>query len=205
MASGVPATTPVPRLDPERCVLFVCDIQEKFAPVVLGFDNCVFVASQMLRAGTLLGFPKVVTEQVPGKLGKTVSSLQPFLGEDDCAVFPKTTFSMCAPDLMAGLETRSPKRKQAMIVGLEAHVCVAQTAFDLVERGWEVFILVDGVSSQRTEDRAAALGRLRDAGAVLTTSEAALFEMVRDAEHEMFKDVSKLVRETRPSARLPPA
>ena len=196
---------PRPRLDPARATLFVCDVQEKFAPVIHGFDNCVYVASAMLRASELLEFQALVTEQVPDKLGKTVDALQPLLAErKDVLVVGKTKFSMCTEGAAAFLESRETLAPpQALLVGLEAHVCVAQTAFDLLDRGWEVFVLVDGVSSIRVGDRAAALRRMEQSGCTLTTSEAALFEMIGDATHLKFRDVSKLVREPRPETPLP--
>ena len=160
----------------------------------------------MLRASELLEFRALVTEQVPDKLGKTVDALQPLLAErKDVLVVGKTKFSMCTEGSAAFLEAKSENlaSSQALLVGLEAHVCVAQTAFDLLDRGWEVFVLVDGVSSIRVGDRAAALRRMERAGCVLTTSEAALFEMIGDATHAKFRDISKLVREPRPETPLP--
>ena len=206
MAAGSSPEKTAPRLDPARATLCVCDVQEKFAPVIHGFDNCVYVASAMLRASELLEFRALVTEQVPDKLGKTVDALQPLLAErKDVLVVGKTKFSMCAEGSAAFLEAKSENlaSSQALLVGLEAHVCVAQTAFDLLDRGWEVFVLVDGVSSIRVGDRAAALRRMERAGCVLTTSEAALFEMIGDATHAKFRDISKLVREPRPETPLP--
>ena len=206
MAAGASPDNTAPRLDPKRATLFVCDVQEKFAPVIHGFDNCVHVASAMLRAGTLLDFPALVTEQVPDKLGKTVEALQPLLvGRTDVFVVGKTKFSMCTEGGAVFFDAASTDgRDQAVLVGLEAHVCVAQTAFDLIERGWEVFVCVDGVSSVRLGDRAAALRRMERAGCVLTTFEALLFEAIGDATHAKFRDVSKLVREPRPTISLPP-
>jgi len=214
MAAGSSPENTAPRLDPARATLFVCDVQEKFAPVIHGFDNCVYVASAMLRASELLEFQALVTEQVPDKLGKTVDALQPLLAErKDVLVVGKTKFSMCTEGAAAFLYTREKAAflesretlapPQALLVGLEAHVCVAQTAFDLLDRGWEVFVLVDGVSSIRVGDRAAALRRMEQSGCALTTSEAALFEMIGDATHLKFRDVSKLVREPRPETPLP--
>tara|TARA_B110000977_G_scaffold201174_1_gene294541 strand:+ start:3293 stop:4021 length:729 start_codon:yes stop_codon:yes gene_type:complete len=202
------ASTTSARLEAERCVLFVCDVQEKFAPVIHGFDNVVYVASAMLRASALLNYECIITEQVPDKLGKTVAELQPHIEHigGGCRVFSKTKFSMVLPEneeLFTGIEGIHKKPPQAMLVGLESHVCVQQTALDLLERGWEVFVLVDGVSSQRVGDCSVALRRMENAGCVLSTSESALFEMTQDATHPKFRDISKLVREPRPQNPLP--
>jgi hypothetical protein len=127
MAAGSSPENTAPRLDPARATLFVCDVQEKFAPVIHGFDNCVYVASAMLRASELLEFQALVTEQVPDKLGKTVDALQPLLAErKDVLVVGKTKFSMCTEGAAAFLESRETLAPpQALLVGLEAHVCVA--------------------------------------------------------------------------------
>ena len=95
MAAGASPDNTAPRLDPKRATLFVCDVQEKFAPVIHGFDNCVHVASAMLRAGTLLDFPALVTEQ-RRTAREDRGALQPLLaGRTDVFVVAKTKFSMC--------------------------------------------------------------------------------------------------------------
>ena len=188
------------RLDPGRTAVFVCDVQERFRPVIHGFDHCVHVSSVMMRAGKILGMPAVVTEQNPERLGATVDELQPHLDPNEPAV-AKKLFSMVTPEVETRLNGMN--RDQAVLMGLESHVCVFQTAMDLMARGWEVHVLVDGVSSQRVGDRAAAMRRLEASGAMLSTSEMALFDLLKTAEADNFKAVSALVREKRPEPPLP--
>ena len=188
------------RLDPSRTAVFVCDVQERFRPVIHGFDHCVHVSSVMMRAGKILGMPAVVTEQYPERLGATVDELQPLLDPNEPAV-AKKLFSMVTPEV--DVRINEMNRDQAVLMGLESHVCVFQTAMDLMARGWEVHVLVDGVSSQRVGDRAAAMRRLEASGAMLSTSEMALFDLLKTAEAENFKAVSALVREKRPEPPLP--
>ena len=193
-----------PRLAREKAIFLVCDVQERFRPVIHGFEHCVHVSSQMMRAAKILDVPVLVTEQYPEKLGATVDELQPnFAGEG--VVRPaaaKKKFAMTVPEVDAAL-AETPERTQAVIMGLEAHVCVLQTALDLIARGYEVFVLVDGTSSQRTTDRAVAFRRLESAGAILASSEMALFEMLGSADAPNFRDISALVREARPEPPLP--
>ena len=188
------------RLDPARTAVFVCDVQERFRTVIHGFDHCVHVSSMMLRAGKILGMPAVVTEQYPERLGATVDELAPNL-DPRAPPVAKKLFSMITPEVDERLGGMN--RDQAVLMGLESHVCVFQTAMDLMARGWEVHVLVDGVSSQRPTDRAAALRRLEAEGLRLSTSEMALFDLLKTAEAENFKAVSAIVREKRPEPPLP--
>merc|ERR1719463_489614 len=86
-------------------------------------------------------------------------------------------------------------RKTVLLVGVEAHVCVQQTALDLLEKGYNVVLIVDGITSRKEVDRTAALQRLQAAGCVLSTSEAVMFEMIRTKDHESFKVISSLAKE----------
>lgn len=102
---------------------------------------------------------------------------------------------MITPELNAKLPS-DPTAMDAIIVGIETHICVTQTTLQLLGRGYRVYIVVDGVSSVNPGERKIALERLRDAGAIITSSESLLFEILGDANHESFRAVSGLVKET---------
>jgi len=104
---------------------------------------------------------------------------------------------MITPELAKLLPVKAQDPLDVILVGIETHICVTQTTLDLLERGHRVYVIVDGVSSINAEERGIALARLRDAGAVVTSSESVLFEILGDAGHEAFKAVSGLVKETR--------
>lgn len=154
----------------------------------------------MLRAANNLQIPVYITTQSRAKLGNTVSELQPHLqGAHIRADIDKTLFSMITPEIES-LLPRAGQGQQgldAIIVGIETHICVTQTTLDLLARGHRVYVLADGVSSINPEERGIALARLRDAGAVVTSSESVLFEILGDAVHEQFRAVSGLVKETK--------
>lgn len=136
----------------------------------------------MLRAANTLQMPVYITTQKRDKLGNTAPELQPHLtGPHIRADIDKSRFSMVTPELEALL----PKSGglDVIIVGIETHICVTQTTLDLLERGHRVYVLVDGVSSINPGERGIALARLRDAGAIVTSSESVLFEILEDAEH----------------------
>lgn len=169
-----------------RSVLLVCDIQERFRPLIYNFSSLVVSSRTLLEGCALLGVPAVCTEQNPAKLGSTVAELAPLLSR---AALPKTRFSMCSDEVLALFP---PGTEHALICGIEAHVCVAQTCHDLLARGIHVHVVVDAVSSQAPGDRAVALAGLQAAGAALTTTEAALFALLGDAQHAAFKGVQKV-------------
>ncbi len=168
-------------------ILLVCDVQERFRPLIHRFPAVVRSARALLRGAAALGVPVIATEQNPSRLGATVDELAADLRGARARVHAKLRFSMLAEGVELGASTA-----HAFLCGIEAHVCVAQTASDLLARGIAVSIVVDGVSSQRRGDRAVALQSLAAAGARLTTTEAALFWLLEDASHARFKDVQRV-------------
>lgn len=190
------AVSRIGRLSPSTAALLVCDVQERFRLVISGFPAVVDTTSRMVRAAKALELPIVVTEQYPKALGSTVDEVKSVLPEG-APVVAKTRFSMCVDEVDAELK-RLGHVKQVLIVGIETHVCVLQTTLDLLERGYEVHIVVDGVSSQRFTDRSVALTRLAQSGAFLATSEMALFQMMVQTSHPAFKAVSAMAKEARP-------
>jgi nicotinamidase-related amidase len=180
------------KLHPDTTCLLVCDVQEKFRGVIWKFDSVIKAAKLMVEGCRTLDVPQVATEQYPKALGQTISELSTY----DFPRIAKMDFSMCTPQVKSLLASLGPgKSENVLIVGLETHVCVLQTALDLLEMGKTVHIVVDGVSSQRPTDRDVALRRLERAGAVLTTCESALFQLMVSASHPKFKIISNLVKE----------
>ncbi|KAJ9488216.1 hypothetical protein VN97_g5079 [Penicillium thymicola] len=182
--------------------LFICDIQDKFRTGIYEFPKLVSTTEKMLRAASTLQIPVYITTQSRAKLGNTVPELQQHLnGAHIQADVDKTLFSMITPEIEKLLPAPGSTPLDVIIVGIETHICVTQTTLDLLERGHRVYILVDGVSSINPEERGIALARLRDAGAVVTSSESVLFEILGDASHEAFRVVSGLVKETKESTK----
>ena len=153
------------------------------------------MSCEQIKGSTALEIPVIVTEQYPKALGTTCAELVEVL-PPSARLFPKTYFSMCIPEVEEALQAM-PHVKQIMLLGIETHVCVLQTTLDLLEQGYEVHLLVDGLSSQRPHDRAVGLQRMTQAGAFLSTSEMALFQLMRDAKHKDFKAISGLVKDSR--------
>jgi len=185
------------KLHRERTQILVVDIQEKLAPAVLDHDALIHRVNRLLILARSLGIPITVSEQYPRGLGPTVSPIRETVGNSG-AFLDKIHFS-CFEDegLRARFETlRGEGRDQILLVGMEAHVCVAQTALDLAAAGFRTFISGDAVSSRIRSSRDAALARLRDAGCIIVDTEMAMFEWVRLAGTPEFKEMQALIKES---------
>jgi nicotinamidase-related amidase len=175
----------------EKCVVIVVDIQEKFRSAIEGFDEIADNAAKLLKGCTLLGIPTLVTEQYPQGLGPTVTPIRNQLGEEK--PMEKTAFSCMGAD---GFLERMQHlgADTAIVCGIETHVCVNQTVHALLERGLRVHVVVDAVGSRKSVDHATALRKMELAGAVPSTLEMCLFELLGDARHEWFREIQRLVK-----------
>ena len=148
---------PLARLTPDKCVFLICDVQERFRTAIHGFANVVVGSQRMLRASKELSIPTIVTEQYPKGLLKTVEELDVAGANNHAEVFEKTCFTMVCPGVSERLAAID--FTDAVIVGIEAHVCVQQTTLDLIAMGRNVHLCVDAVSSSTPVDRACGLHR----------------------------------------------
>lgn len=179
-------------LQQQNAALIVVDIQEGFRPIIADFDKIAERAATMVRGCKVLGIPVFVTEQYPKGLGNTAAEIKN-LFDDSSDIFEKTAFSSCGAEaLVAGLTDRSVK--QVMICGLETHICVNQTAHDLLDRGFQVHVLCDCVTSRFEYNRLAGLAKMQRSGVVESLIEMALFELMRDSKHENFKEIQALIK-----------
>ncbi|KAK9841914.1 hypothetical protein WJX84_006114 [Apatococcus fuscideae] len=135
-------------------------------------------SQRLVKAFQVLNIPVLVTEQYPKALGHTVEEIKSLLPDQSC-IFEKTKFSMLVQGLDAKLKA---DRKQVVLVGIEAHVCVTQTALELMEDGYEVHVVTDAVSSSRLGDRATAIQRMMQSGAFAVTSEMVMFQLCESAK-----------------------
>lgn len=146
----------------------------------------------LLRAARALGVPVLASEQYPEGLGALEPDIVRLLPEG-ARRYTKTTFSLAGvPEFMADLAASG--KRQVVLCGMEAHICVLQTALDLVRAGYQVFLVSDGVCSRQRESYEIALARLRDGGSVITDAEAVLFEWLGDSRHPQFKSLQSLMR-----------
>jgi len=181
------------KLEAEKAVLVVIDIQERLVPampqgVYLRMRETV---SLLLNAAELLGIPVVTTEQYPKGIGHTVPELA---GQCQGTIVEKVRFGCCGePNFLQAMKATG--RTQAIITGMETHVCVYQTVLGLLEDGYNVHLVRDALTSRNKTDYLAGVDNAEQAGAVVTTAEMALFQMLQKSTHEQFRAVSKLVKE----------
>jgi nicotinamidase-related amidase len=178
-------------LSSNNAVLVIVDVQGKLATLMKDKDTLFENLVRMTRGAKALDIPILWNEQVPEKLGETIAELKEIL--TDNAPLPKSSFSCCGnPVFMDKLKATG--RRQVLLVGIETHICVYQTARDLIESGFEVHLVVDAVSSRFKVNRRIGIERMKNTGAILTTVEMSLFEMLGKAEGEQFKQIAKIVK-----------
>ena len=205
---------------PLRPVFLLCDVQERFRPLILHFPAVLHGAATLLKVAAVLGRPAVATEQYPKALGPTCAELVPLLTAPRVGgvALPKMSFGMMTPEVDAHLAARCGSGGSeaaagagsgagaaagpvvgvegydcAVLFGIEAHVCIQQTALELLRRGKQVLIAADATSSQRAGDRSQALRTLLAAGASVSTVESIVMTLIQTADHPNFKELSKLL------------
>jgi len=202
----------VGKLTPATTAFFLCDIQERFRPLMHNSQTIISTAQYLTSIANTLDIPIVVTQQYSKVFGPTVKDcfVDGQEGLDALVqkgrVFDKKKFSMLTEEVMKllhDLETDSSADaggssdgiESVVLFGIESHVCVQQTCLDLIEMGKNVHVIVDGVSSQQPLDRDISLQRMANAGAFLTTSQSLAFMLLGSADHPNFKAISKLTVE----------
>lgn len=179
-------------LSPGEAAFVVIDMQECFRAFIPDFAQTASNIAIFLRAAKLLDVPVIITEQYPKGLGRSAEEILLALDADH-APLEKTTFSSCgAPAFVSSLKELNIK--QVIVAGIEAHICVNQTAHDLLDNGFQVHLLTDCISARFETNKRVALDKMMQSGAVPSSVEMALFELMRDSKHEHFKAIQQLVK-----------
>ena len=179
------------RIDKDSCVLVVVDVQGKLAELMTNRDILFERLVRLIRGSSLLGVPLIWTEQVPEKLGPTTEVVRREIeGEKPIS---KSAFSCMGEPIFAD-RLESLNRRTVVLCGIEAHVCVYQTALDLVEAGYRVEVVSDAVSSRRESDLRLGLRRMKQAGVGITGVEMLLFELQRLAQGDDFRRLIQIVK-----------
>ena len=176
------------RLDRERTTLLVIDVQEAFRKALPQLPDVIRGSAVLVQAARTLGIPIIVTEQYPKGLGPTVPELASYL-PPDLTPLEKVCFAASEAE---GFDLGG--RDQVLVAGIETHVCVNQTVLDLLDRGVEAHVVRDAVGSRTKENWELGLHKMERAGAVVTSVETALFELLRGSDTAEFKEVQALVK-----------
>ena len=176
------------KLNKEDCLLLVIDIQERLIPVIHQYEEVIRNANILLKGMEILGVPVIITEQYPKGLGNTCKEI--LLGED-AKVMEKITFSCLANDY---IKESVQSKKQIIICGVEAHICVLKTALDLLDEGYQVHLITDAVSSRKKENKQVAIERMKQSGVFISSTEMILFQLLDKAGTDEFKLISKLIK-----------
>ncbi|XP_014213471.1 isochorismatase domain-containing protein 2-like [Copidosoma floridanum] len=186
-----------------KTALLICDLQDKFAKVIYEFDKIVTNSSKLIQACRILSVPMIATEHNPQALGPTVPQLD-ITGAK--GPFSKLQFSMFTPEVSQELSSlcNSGPPENVVLIGIECHICVENTAIDLIQNGYQVHTVADCCSSRTQEDRLLALERMKQIGCHIATSENVIYKLLKDARHKDFKKILSLVRTPSLSTGLVP-
>ena len=175
----------------DNSVLLIIDVQEKLFRNIHQKEQLMDNLQRLIKGIKVLEIPVLVTEQYPQGLGSTIPEIAQLL--PDCRPLPKVCFSCCG-DVAFLQAFKKLNRKQVLIAGIESHVCVYQTAADLIAAGYEVYAVSDTISSRTEQNRDIGLKMMTQLGAKITSTEAALFELLKVAKGDKFKAISEIVK-----------
>jgi nicotinamidase-related amidase len=179
-------------LNREKAAFLIVDMQEAFRQSIPDFAALAARIASFARGAQTLGVPVLVTEQYPKGLRRTAEEILSALSPE-VETFEKTAFSSCgAASFVEKLNAGGAR--QIIVAGIEAHICVNQTAHDLLDKNFEVHLLTDCIASRAAHNKEIALAKMQQSGAVLSSVEMALFELMRDARHEQFKAIQQLIK-----------
>ena len=183
------------RLLPSSTVLLVVDVQDKLAPAMPASRLATLAANAdlLLQAAAKLGVRVIASEQYPKGLGTTLAPIAARLAALNATPLPKLTFDACS-DLAIARALAGSGAKSVLVMGMETHVCVFQTARELVKRGYATHVVADAVASRTEENRQLGLGLCERAGAAITGTETVIFDLLERAGTEEFKALSQLMR-----------
>ncbi len=177
-------------LHTDSAALVIIDVQGKLAHTMHDKEALFSGLQTMVKAAKLLCLPILWAEQLPQKLGPTILELSQLLSDE--TPLPKSCFS-CAGNAEFNEALARSGRKQLLVVGIEAHICVTQSTLEFLARGYEVHLVCDAIGARNSGNKAIGLARCERAGAVLSSCEMALFELMREASHPQFKAIQGLI------------
>ena len=178
-------------LEIQQCCLTVVDVQGKLAQIMHGREALFKNVQILIQAAKILDIPTLWCQQCPEALGPTVPEIAQLFDKNE--PINKAAFSCCGDEKFSA-NLKELARKQVLLCGIETHVCIYQTAVDLLRQNFHVEVIADAVSSRALENKQIAINRLATEGANITCTETVLFELLKTAEHPKFRQIAKLVK-----------
>lgn len=178
-------------LDIQNCCLVVVDVQGKLAQLMYEKESLFKNIRILIKAARILNIPIIWSQQCPQSLGATVPRIAQLL--TDVEPINKASFSCCGQEQFNS-RLDSLNRQQILLCGIEVHICIYQTAIDLLEKGRSVSVVANAVSSRTLDDKSIAIEKMRSLGVDISSTEMILFELLGSADHPQFKQIAKLVK-----------
>jgi nicotinamidase-related amidase len=184
-------TKPSLKIHRAKAGLVVIDVQERLLPAIHEHERVLQNAIRLIKGAGLLKMPVFMTEQYPKGLGRTSAEIR--AAAEGCSLMEKTKFSACGAEGFREA-LREKHVTDAVLCGIEAHVCVSLTCLDLLEDGRRIFVVADAISSRTAENTRLALQRMEQAGAIIVSTEMILFELLEEAGTNEFRQILTLVK-----------
>jgi nicotinamidase-related amidase len=178
-------------LEIENCCLVVVDVQGKLAQLMHGKQALFENIQILIKAAKILDIPILWCQQCPDSLGPTISEIAELLTDNE--PINKASFSCCGEDAF-NTKLQALNRRQILLCGIEAHVCIYQTAVDLLHKGYEANVIADAISSRTLDNKNIAISRMAAEGIKVSSTEMVLFELLKTAEHPHFSQIAKLIK-----------
>jgi isochorismate hydrolase len=179
------------QIEAANTMLLICDIQEIFRSRIENFDDMVTNCTYLIEVAKLLNIPLMVTEQNPEALGKTINEITGVLPEN-ISIQQKESFSMVNEGLLKKISDE--EINSVIIIGIETHICILQTALELRKEGIDVHIILEAVSSQRISDKELAISRMVQSNIFITGFESMVFQLLKTSKHGNFKEIIKIIK-----------
>ena len=181
------------KMNEKDTAILIIDVQDKLIRSMKDRDRIVFNIKKIVESSVILNMPKFISEQNPQKLGPTVNSIHTNKNE---ITYSKMSFS-CANCSLLMKDLADKNIKNILLCGVETHVCVQQTALDLIANDYNVFVAGDAVGSRNSIDHEVALRRIENAGGIISTTESVIFEWCRSADRDEFRDLSGIIKKSK--------
>ncbi|MBS91967.1 MAG: hydrolase [Rickettsiales bacterium] len=180
-------------IDQNNSCLVIVDVQTKLAEKIFNKNKVINNINLLVKIFKVLNLPIILTEQYPNGLGPTVPEIEDNLKGIDIERIEKTSFSCLGSDLFRKILKKN-KKNQIILTGIETHICILQTSFDLIKEEYDVFLIDEATGSRNIDHRSISIERMKNLGVIFTNIEMLIFELLKDSTNPHFKELSGLIK-----------